>query len=1083
MVLTCPSIIITICLYVFKGKNPDDISSVTYVLDHPVRRYCNILMEQYKDQPILPTDWPPPVGEDFFGKLVLLERQDRHSNLKEKDQKAFYMLRGKVDIIPKVTQDKQINIQDILKPTNSDQPLRIIVDGHPGIGKTTLCRKLLNMWANGELVHGPYVLVLYCPFRDDEVAKARTIPELLMCTYECNKVRAVNEWLNETHGQGVLIIFDGWDELSAEVRKSSLAMKIIKKKILYQCSLIVTSRTYASFSLNVDSINRHVEVVGFSEKEIKKVVYGTLKKDQAEELIRDLEIREDVYSLCYIPLVCSMTMLVYQEYGKLPKTLTKLYKTFILQTIGRHIQKKTTHDIEPDQIESFDDLPPDIASSMIEMCEFAYLNLKADDNPKMTFSSSYLKQYLSQSIKDEYLGLMTSITFGSKKSFQFLHLTIQEFLAAWWIAKYEKSEDVFVEHFGNDHFRLCLRFVAGLTHLEHESYQQYFNKQLDVQCKRRPFFGVECYRFIENSKHIDEHLLPSDKLDVFLLHLLFESQNTKLCEVLSQAMKNQSLCLHRIDFSLFDILCLSYFLKHSNTTWNYLDLGSLSGQKLQLLTKEQSYANCKSLEITGYYVKTETKLYQIFNENLQECYILDSSWGHDLPDFVAALVQLLKLQHLRILHFPIAYDLKERHRHIDEKSMSKLQQDLTDSTLCELAVNFTNKTSLSHELNCVANTVIKGVTKNKSIQTFSLTFYRGLEEQPLVNIYAITDLLKQNLTLQSLTLTDNADILTSLNIEEVNTPLTTLVISGSDDLMKLPRHFKELRCLILKVPLPGFSSLLLSRSYPNLQHLQLSLNTFETVIELLTALQSNTTLKTLRVKVEVRGSISLKPHRSNAKDILDSIGPLLQNILKLNQAIECLEIRPHTTCKYLTSTFPNIYLPSLVNGLSCNSSLQGLSILFPLSDTENEHITTFFKVISNKNKLTELKLYFTVEKSLESTKNAYKIITQLFYEQGLHLITNLLDKHKTMRLLHIELMYNTNNFQPNWIEVTEHFWRTVFSHPSLQYIRITKTSTLEGTLKSQQKTLIDLHKQLQPPRLLPIIEWNKFKYEFTQLFN
>ena len=1070
-------------MYIFKGKSPDDISSVTCVLDRCVQTYCNILMDQYKDQPIIPTDWPPRVGEDFFGKLVLLERQDRHSNLKEKDQKAFCMLRGNVDIIPQVTQDKQINIQDILKPTDSHQPLRVLIDGPPGIGKTTLCCKLLNMWANGELVHGPHMLVLYCPFRDDEVAKARTILDLLMFTYDCNEVRAVSEWLNKTHGQGVLIIFDGWDELNAEVRKSSLAMKIIKRKILHRCSVIVTSRSYATFSLNIDSINRHVVVVGFSEKEIEAVVHGTLKKNQADELIKDLEVREDVYSLCYIPLVCSMTILIYQEYGNLPTTLTELYETFILQTIRRHIHNKTTHDIEPDQIESFHNLPPDIASSMIEMCEFAYLNLKAEDNSKMTFSFSYLKNYLSQSIKDEYLGLMTSITFGSKKSFQFLHLTIQEFLAAWWIAKYEKTEDVFAEHFDNDHFTMCLRFVAGLTHLEHESYHEYFNKELDLQCKRRPFFGFECSRFIKRPKHIDKQLPPSDELDILLLHLLYESQNTKLCEVFSKAMKNQSLCLHRIDLSLFDVLCLSYFLKHSNTTWNYLDLRTLSGQQLELITKEQSYANCKSLEITGYYVKTEMKLYQVFNENLRECYILDTSWGHDLPDFVAALVQLLKLQHLRTLHFPIAYDLKERHRHIDKKSILDLQQDLTVSTLCELAVNFTNKTSLSHELNCVANTVIKGITKNKSIQTFSLTFNMGLEEQPPVNIHTIADLLKQNLTLQSLTLTVNDNLLTSLDIEDVNTPLTTLKIAGSDDLMKLPRHFKELRCLILKVPLPGFNSLLLSRSYPNLQHLQLSLNTVETVIELLTALQSNTTLKTLRVKVEVCDSIFLEPHETSADDIFDSIGPCLQDILKLNKTIEYLELKSNDSYFFLTRPISSVYPSSLTDGLY-NSSLQGLSVLFPLSYTDNEQITNFLSVISNKKKLTEFKLCFAVEECLEPTENNYEIMTRLFYEQVLRLITNLLDIHKTMRLLCIKQMYanfyfyDTNNLQPNWIEVTQHFWKTIFSHPTLQYIQIIKTPTLKKTLKSQQKTLIDIHKQLQPPKPLPIIEWNKAKYKY-----
>ena len=197
----------------------------------------------------------------------------------------------------------------------------------------------------------------------------------------------------------------------------------------------------------------------------------------------------------------------------------------------------------------------------------------------------------------------------------------------------------------------------------------------------------------------------------------------------------------------------------------------------------------------------------------------------------------------------------------------------------------------------------------------------------------------------------------------------------------------------------------------------------------------------------------------------------------MNEAIESLEIQPYATFGYLTSTFSSIYLSSLMNGLLCNSSLQRLSVHFPLQDTENEQITDLFRVISNKKKLTELKLYFTVEESLESMENAGTIMKRLFYEQGLHLITNLLDIHKTMTLLHIELMYHTyylhdtNNLQRNWIEVTQRFWKTVFSHPSLQYIGITKTSTLRDTLKSQKKTLIDLHKQLQPPRPLPIIEW------------
>ena len=89
-----------------------------------------------------------------------------------------------------------------------------------------------------------------------------------------------------------------------------------------------------------------------------------------------------------------------------------------------------------------------------------------ENNPRMTFSSYHVQQSLNESVvRADYLGLMTTFTVYDDEYYQFLHLSIQEFLAAWWIAKYEKTEKVFNDHFNDDHFRMCLRFVSGLTHL------------------------------------------------------------------------------------------------------------------------------------------------------------------------------------------------------------------------------------------------------------------------------------------------------------------------------------------------------------------------------------------------------------------------------------------------------------------------------------------------------------------------------------------------------------------------------------------------------------------------------------------
>ena len=336
---------------------------------------------QYKHQPIVASNWPPRIGGDFFGRLALVQKEDDIT----KTDSAWYLLRGQVDKIVEMPEHKEISVEDILKPTDSSESLRVVIDGPPGIGKTTLCRKLLNMWSNGTL-HQQYDLVLYCPLRNSKIATATTLTDLFVCqTY---KVSIVSDWFMERDGEGLLIIFDGWDELSTKHRKSSLVASIIRREQLVKCAVIVTSRSYASSSLlYMTTISRHVQVIGFSEDEISTVIIQTLQKDQklaqqliaenkdedgdykwhftttqsskdsqlAVKLINDLKVRGDVRSLCYVPLVCSMVILVYcKEGGHLPTTLTQLYHNFILQTIRRHLKR---HDANPRTLGSLSSLP------------------------------------------------------------------------------------------------------------------------------------------------------------------------------------------------------------------------------------------------------------------------------------------------------------------------------------------------------------------------------------------------------------------------------------------------------------------------------------------------------------------------------------------------------------------------------------------------------------------------------------------------------------------------------------------------------------------------------------------------------
>ena len=424
-------------------------------------------MKQY----YLATDWGW-APNDYFGRLTLVEKQDYSTQT----ESARYLLMGQVDKVVKLSANKEISVEDILRPLDDSLPLRVVIDGPPGIGKTMLCHKLLKMWSNETLVPQQYDLVLYCPLRNSKLA---TLADLFKD--ETLKASAV-DWFSDRDGERLLIIFDGWDELSEQLRQSSLVASIISKDLLHRSSVIATSRNYASSSLlKMDNLCRHVQIIGFSKEEISTVIIRTLQKDTilaqelidkkreddkngkhftttqsskdsqlAVHLIKDLSVQDDVRSLCYVPLVCSIVISVYcEEGGHLP---TQLYEKFILKIIRRRVELKSRHDNDPHTSGSLSSLP-----SLQEMCQIAYINLA---NKKMTFSSQQL-QSLS---KEHYFELMTSFIAQDEEKYQFLHLRIQEFLAAWWIAKHEeKTEEIVKDHFDDDHFRKCISFVSEIT--------------------------------------------------------------------------------------------------------------------------------------------------------------------------------------------------------------------------------------------------------------------------------------------------------------------------------------------------------------------------------------------------------------------------------------------------------------------------------------------------------------------------------------------------------------------------------------------------------------------------------------------
>ena len=1109
-----------ICLHVyFKrifsciGLSCEEITRVR--LPKNVQEYTRIVMKQYKEQDIVVVDWPPRVGQDFFGRLALVEKKNFVPK-KEHDTSSWHLLRGEVDKIPKLPGHTEIEIENILQP---DSPDVVIIDGPPGIGKTTLCRKILEMWSNGEC--SQYDLVLYCPLR--EITAGSELIDLLNNVYEYKGVTKVSEWIEELEGKGLLIIFDGWDELSKELRQDSLPAKIVRRKRLSECSVIVTSRSYASASL-LKMVNkcRHVQVIGFSKNEINTVIIKTLQSDQslaqdlidrvnglpdddafldlaahessesrlAAKLINNLKMRSDVQSLCYVPLVCSMVILVYnddkndKDLPELPPTLTKLYENFVLKTIERHVERY--YDDEEFAFDNLSELPSQLATPFKELCKLSYENLVKE---KMTFTSSELQQSLKEgAVKEKYLGMMTTIRNSRKENHQFLHLSIQEFLAAWWMTHYEdersqRTEELFNEKFDDDHFRMCLRFVAGLTQLKNVSYRQYFNRKFNVSSKRKHFaleHSLFSHFYHESPNIRSERMgndcmqsVDTDNLSVLLLQLVHESQNNELCKLVAESL-NYDACLYEVTSSLFDVMCLFHFVCNSNAAWKQLSLGyiygfAFSGFYAGLEKMSTDKLKCTELGLLTKYVKNEVMMPLTFVLSLYKVqtfhFVLHDS--EVVPSYVLSQI-LQNMPQLEILHLSICYpEVVE-----DSSYDAQVEECITaNSTLNELKIVYSGYFDVSSTI----NSIIRGVARNKTLRSFTLEV-----ESLFVSLQGTTieELVGKNMILKALSLNIPDSCLSSpLNISgAVNIPLTALEIGrhNTELMTSILPHVKGLNCLSLPypdkiyqlpelLPYPDTPYQLLICSHPNLQQLTLPLNKAETASELCTILQTNNTLQGLKMEIE------------NELVFTEGMNISLKDMLKQNKTLQFLEI---ITPSCISSNVPDFPVPTsflshVTAGLSHNTSLKQLGL--PITLPVNEQVKTFFDVITQKGNLTDIQVYYLADQSCSncSVEEKKAIMTPLFYEQGLPVISGMLQLHATINL-RLECEYLDESEQPNWEEPTTNFCESVYLHPSLEYLEIigfhplsNSKSMLESYLEEKKGDLAKRRRQEEPLKLMP----------------
>ena len=379
----------------------------------------------------------------------------------EADSFTKSTLRGSVDDIFRAKEP--MDLEDVIQPEGLMGMKRILIEGSPGVGKSTFALELCKAWDEIESL-SDFDLIVLIRLKDKRVQDAKTLAELLYHPDEGFQEDIAKE-LTASGGNNTLLVLDGLDHLPQPLQKHSLILQLLQGTLLPKASMLVTSRPATSASLLSTCkfrFDRRVEILGFSNEDILEHAESVLGSgEDFVEFQQYLSASPAIRSTMHTPLTTAIVVELYYEAvqcdREMPNTMTEMYRELVAYLLHHYMFLKGMVDESYNVPEDLQQLPSSIYQQFCTLTKVAYNSLMKQEpvyklpkgcNP-LGFMSASPELYISE---------------GMSICYNFLHTGLQEYLAAYHLSlqPHVKQLEVFQKHSASRTVGGVWKYLAGI---------------------------------------------------------------------------------------------------------------------------------------------------------------------------------------------------------------------------------------------------------------------------------------------------------------------------------------------------------------------------------------------------------------------------------------------------------------------------------------------------------------------------------------------------------------------------------------------------------------------------------------------